>query len=103
VKSNPTPDEILKLIQQGRHLTTKQAALYLNLSERTLEAYRYLKREPHFIRVNHHIRYPASCLADYIANIQKNIENSTIRYAKTYHTGLHNHGNHQLTLGHDKN
>lgn len=45
MNSNPAPGEILKLIEQGRHLTTKQAALYLNLSERTLEAYRYLRRD----------------------------------------------------------
>jgi hypothetical protein len=48
-------------------LTQREAALHLRLSERTLERWRVQGIGPHFIRLNHSIRYRQQDLDAYVA------------------------------------
>jgi hypothetical protein len=63
--------EIQLLLEKGYYLTSKQAALYLGLSTRTLADYRSLRRKPEFIKRGNDIRYPAEAVLAY-KHYQKN-------------------------------
>jgi hypothetical protein len=58
--------EIMRLLDAGYHLTTKQTAVFLGLTERTLETYRDIGKSPRFIKIAHHVRYPKSFLDEYL-------------------------------------
>ena len=50
------------LVDAGIDLTTQQAALYLNLSNRTLEKYRVVGGGPEYIKYGRVVRYPIASL-----------------------------------------
>ncbi len=58
--------EVIQLAQAGYQLTTKQAAIYLGLSERTLETYRDIGKLPRFVKIGQHIRYPMQFLDEFL-------------------------------------
>jgi hypothetical protein len=51
------------LVANGIDLTTTQAAIYLNLSPRTLEKYRITGEGPHFYRYGRAVRYSINDLS----------------------------------------
>lgn len=55
-------EKVLLLLKSGIDLTTQQAALYLNLSHRTLEKYRITGEGPRFRRYGRVVRYPVADL-----------------------------------------
>ena len=74
----PTIEEMKMLVDAGIDLTTQQAALYLNLSNRTLEKYRVVGGGPEYIKYGRVVRYP---IASLIAWKQARIFHSTSEQA----------------------
>ena len=62
-------EEVLRIAKIQTHLTTKQAAIYVNLSERTLETYRNTGRGPGFVKMGCYIRYPVEYLDRYLNSL----------------------------------
>jgi len=58
-------EEVKALVDAGIDLTTKQAAIFLNISYRSLESYRTRGNSPPFIKHNKSVRYPVQGLIEY--------------------------------------
>ena len=72
-------EETINLVQADIALTTKQTAIYLNLSPRTLESYRLTGEGPRFYRYGRIVRYSVSDLKIWK---QKRLFNSTSERVK---------------------
>ena len=72
-------ERVMQLVEAGIDLTTKQAALYLNLSPRTLEKYRLTGEGPRFRRYKRAVRYPIADLKEWK---EKRLFNSTCEEVK---------------------
>lgn len=64
--TNDPRAEVTELAKAGYQLTTKQAAIYTGLTERTLETYRDIGKQPHYVKLGHHIRYPVQLLDEFL-------------------------------------
>ena len=58
--------QIEEIILSGGYLTSKQAAVYLGVTVKSLADYRSKKRQPYFIKRLNAIRYPAQSIIDFI-------------------------------------
>jgi hypothetical protein len=58
-------NEVLTLVKADIDLTTKQAAIYLNKSPRTLEKYRIIGGGPPYVKYDRSVRYPVQQLVDW--------------------------------------
>jgi type II secretory pathway pseudopilin PulG len=85
--------EVMRLAQSGYQLTTKQAALYVGLTERTLETYRNTGKLPRYVKINHHIRYPAQFLDEFLRA-------STTERAQSGHSKLNGNQHIGVSLSH---
>jgi len=85
--------EVMRLAQSGRHLTTRQAAIYVGLTERTLETYRDIGKPPRFIKIDQHVRYPITFLDEYLRA-------STQGCATPCHAKLHHNDAMQIESSH---
>ena len=81
-KKNDMRAEVMRLVQQGYQLTTRQASVYIGLTERTLESYRNTGKPPRYIKIAHHIRYPVEFLDEYLRS-------STMNPTQAGHTKLY--------------
>ena len=66
-------EEVKMLVDAGIALTTKQTAIFLNCSPRTLEAYRVKGNSPRFEKHGRMVRYPIESLKEY--------KNARIKYS----------------------
>ncbi len=64
--ANDPRAQVIQLAKAGYQLTTKQAAIYIGLTERTLETYRDIGKPPHYVKIGHHIRYPVQFLDEFL-------------------------------------
>ncbi len=63
--------EIERIILSGGYLTSKQAALYLGVTVKTLADYRSKNRKPDYIKRKNSIRYPANAIIEFIIERNK--------------------------------
>lgn len=54
MRNKNEPKHIVELVKAGCYLPTKQAAIYLSISPRTLEKYRAEGKEPQYLLVQSH-------------------------------------------------
>jgi len=68
MKNKNDPKNIVELIKAGCYLSTRQAAIYLSMSPRTLEKYRAEGKGPQYLSLckGRVVRYPAESILAFI-------------------------------------
>lgn len=80
-----TPESVKQLAQADIHLTTPQAALYLNISSRTLDKSRTTGEGPSYVKLGRAVRYPIAFLDKWKnARVQHSASESKWRLQSTF-------------------